>query len=889
MPNASPRVVIIGAGIVGANLADELAQLGWTNTLVIEQGPLTIPGGSTSHAPGLVFSSNGSKSMTEFAQYTIEKLTSLTGPDGRGSFLPVGGLEIAATEDRLQDLHRRAGWNRSYGVEADVIDADECARLFPMLDRDRVLGGLLTPGDGLALAAKGTQLVIERARAAGVEFRDRTTVTDIETTGGRVSAVIAGEDRIPADIVVSCAGFWGPKIGEMVGTPIPLLPLGHQFAWTTEVPSLTGKNELPAGASAPILRYQDKDLYYREWGDRIGIGSYAHRPMPVDLDTLPRFDPDEITSERMPSSLDFTPEDFAPEWEATKELLPELAQTQIQRGFNGIFSFTPDGGSLVGQSRQVDGFYVAEAVWVTHGAGIARAVAELIAEGRSSTDLSGIDLNRFEDVQTTPDYVSETSQQNFVEIYDVIHPLQPRVSPRDLRSSPFRRQQEELGAFFLETAGWERPHWYEANAALLSEMPAEWAAPERDAWANQFHSPIAAAEAWKTRTSVAMFDMTQLKRFEVTGPGAGELLHGMTTSSMLRKPGAVSYTLLLDEAGGITSDITVAILDEETYQVGANSNIDLAAISRAARHQSAADPSKWATVRETTPGTCCIGLWGPLARDVIAKVTDEDFSDAGLRYFRTKPAVLGGVPVTAMRLSYVGELGWEIYTSADLGSRLWDVLWEAGQEFGIIAGGREAFNSMRLEKGFRSFGTDMTSEHEPVQAGIGFAVKASKTDDFIGKAALAERAAAATKKLTCLTLDVPSDVVLGKEPVYVVGGGAGSAEDASAGAEASAGGAGSEPSAGESAGGVGGGPSAGAEASAGGVGHGGAAGRRGTADGYVTSAAYGYTIGKSIAYAWLPNTLSVGDAVEIEYLGRRLPATVMAEPLFDPEMTRLKG
>jgi glycine cleavage system aminomethyltransferase T/glycine/D-amino acid oxidase-like deaminating enzyme len=849
VPNSSPRVVIIGAGIVGANLADELAQLGWTNTLVIEQGPLNIPGGSTSHAPGLVFSSNGSKSMTEFAQYTIEKLTSLTGPDGRGSFLPVGGLEIATTPDRLQDLHRRAGWNRSYGVEADVIDADECARLFPMLNRDMVLGGLLTPGDGLALAAKGTQLVIERAQAAGVEFRDRTTVTDIETTGGRVSAVIAGDDRIPADIVVSCAGFWGPKIGEMVGTPIPLLPLGHQFAWTTEVPSLIGKNEKPAGASAPILRYQDKDLYYREWGETIGIGSYAHRPMPVDLDTLKQYDPDEITSERMPSSLEFTPEDFAPEWEATKTLLPELAQTEIRRGFNGIFSFTPDGGSLVGQSRQVDGFFVAEAVWVTHGAGIAKAVAELIAEGQSKTDLSGIDLNRFEDVQTTPDYVSETSQQNFVEIYDVIHPLQPRVSPRDLRSSPFRRQQEELGAFFLETSGWERPHWYDANASLLDEMPAEWAAPERDAWSNQFHSPIAAAEAWKTRTSVAMFDMTQLKRFEVTGPGAGELLHGMTTSSMLRKPGAVSYTLLLDEAGGINSDITVAILDKETYQVGANSNIDFAYISRAARHQSEADPSKWVTVRETTPGTCCIGLWGPLAREVISKVTDEDFSDEGLKYFRTKPAVLGGLPVTAMRLSYVGELGWELYTSSDLGSRLWDVLWEAGQEFGIIAGGREAFNSMRLEKGFRSFGSDMTSEHEPVQAGLGFAVKASKTDDFIGKSALEARAAAATTKLTCLTLDVPSDVVLGNEPVYVVGGSA-------------AGGASAESS----------------------------ADRASTvADGYVTSASYGYTIGKSIAYAWLPNTLAVGDSVEIEYLGRRLPATVTAEPIFDPEMTRLKG
>ena len=576
--------------------------------------------------------------------------------------------------------------------------------------------------------------------------------------------------------------------------------------------------------------------------------------MPVDLDTLPRYSPDEITDERMPSSLTFTPEDFEREWAISQEILPELAQTQIQRGFNGIFSFTPDGGSLVGQSRNVDGFYVAEAVWVTHGAGVAKAVAELIAHGHSETDLSGLDLNRFEDIQTTPEYVSETSQQNFREIYDILHPLQPRISPRNVRLSPFNEQQKRLGAFFLEASGWERPHWYEANAALLGDLPEEWRAPERDDWANEFHSPIAAVEAWKTRTNVAMYDMTALKRFEVKGPGAGTLLHRLTTSSMLRKPGAVSYTLLLDEAGGITSDITVAILDEETYQVGANSNIDLAAIARAAREQSAADPSRWVSVRDMTPGTSCIGLWGPRARDVIAAVSDDDLSDEGLKYFRTKHITIAGVPVTAMRLSYVGELGWELYTSAELGHRLWDVLWEAGQEFGIIAAGREAFNSLRLEKGFRSFGTDMTSEHEPEQAGLGFAVKASKTDDFVGKAVLADRAAEATKKLTCLTLDVPTDIVLGKEPVYVVGG---------------------------SSAGVGGG-GAGADGASGSAG-------AGRADGYVTSAAYGYTIGKAIAYAWLPDSLSVGDKVEIEYFGQRLPATVTAEPLYDPEMTRLRG
>lgn len=830
--STAPRIVIIGAGIVGANLADELAQRGSTNTLVLEQGPLETPGGSTSHAPGLVFSTNASKSMTTFAQQTIEKYTRLSGPDGSGSFLAVGGLELATTPGRLQDLHRRAGWNRSWGVEAHVVDTDECHRLFPMIDPEPVLGGLWTPGDGLALALKGTRVVIERARAAGVEFRDRTTVTGIDTTGGRVRAVLVGDERIPADIVISCAGFWGPRIGEMAGVVIPLLPLGHQFAITSPVQSLRGRNELPKGASAPILRHQDRDLYYREWGDRIGIGSYAHRPMPVDLDGLPPYRAEDITEEAMPSSLPFTPEDFAAEWEESRRLLPELRQASVDHAFNGVFSFTPDGGSLVGESSAVDGFFVAEAVWVTHAVGVSRALAEVITTGASQTDLSGLDINRFEEVQTTRAYVDETSQQNFVEIYDVLHPRQPRVSPRDLRLSPFHTRQVELGAFFLEAHGWERPHWYDVNASLLEELPAEWAAPPRDDWSAQFHSPLAACEAWRTRTAVAMYDMTALPRFSVTGPGAADLLDRLTTSSMRRRPGAVSYTLLLDQAGGITSDITVAILGEGDYQVGANGGIDLAYLTREARHQSEEDPSRWVEVRDITAGTCCIGLWGPRAGEVVARLTDEDLGPDALGYFRTRRVTLAGIPVSAMRLSYVGEFGWELYTSADLGQRLWDAIFEAGQESGIIAAGREAFESLRLEKGFRSFGTDMTSEHEPVQAGIGFAVKASKTADFVGKDALAERQAATTTRLTCLTFDEPTSIALGLEPVYLPG---------------------SE-----------------------------------TADGYVTSAAYGYTLGRAIAYAWLPDHLTAGDGVEVEYLGTRFAATVADEPLHDPEMLTLR-
>lgn len=829
--STSPRIVIVGAGIVGTNLADELVARGWSNITVLDQGPLAMPGGSTSHAPGLVFQTNPSKTMTAFADYTVRKLLSLE-QDGASCFNQVGGLEVATTETRWADLHRKHGYTASWGLEARLLDPAECKALYPLLNEDMLLGGLHVPADGLASAARAVQLLIQRTSAAGVTYRGSTEVLDIIQSGGRVAGVRTADEDIPADIVVSCAGFWGPKVGRMVGMDVPLLPLAHQYVKTTAVPELAGRNDAPNGATLPILRFQDQDLYYREWGDRIGIGSYAHRPIPVGLDELGVFAPDEVDEHHMPSRLDFTLEDFLPAWEASKQLLPGLEASRIGDGFNGIFSFTPDGGPLMGESADVEGFYIAEAVWVTHSAGVAKAMAELLTAGLSSEDLGECDVHRFEEVQLSPSYVSETSQQNFVEIYDVLHPLQPRLSPRDLRVSPFHARQKALGGYFLESGGWERPYWYESNARLLKDLPSEWQPPARDAWSQMFHSPIVTVEAWKTRTAVAMYDMTPLKRLEVSGPGALALLQRVSTGNVDKSPGSVTYTLFLDESGGIRSDVTIARLDEQTFQVGANSNIDLAYLRGEARAQTRGDiPGGWVQVRDTTGGTCCIGLWGPLARDVLSGITEDDFSNEGLRYFRGKKARIGGVPVTALRLSYVGELGWELYTDADNGQRLWDVLWEAGQQHGLVAAGRAAFSALRLEKGYRSWGTDMTTEHNPYEAGLSFAVS-TKKESFVGKAALEGLSEdTASRRLRCLTIDKAHSIVLGKEPVF----------------------------------------------------------HEGKVVGYVTSAAYGYTVRRPIAYSYLPGWLSIGDRVEIEYFGTRIPATVTADPLYDPEMKRLRG
>lgn len=817
--STTPRVVIIGAGIVGTNLADELTERGWDRVTVVDQGPLPLTGGSTSHAPGLVFQTNASKAMTEFASYTVDKLLNLD-VDGAWCFNQVGGLEIATTPERLADLYRKQGWALSWGVPAEVVDPDRCVELYPLLDKERVLGGLHTPTDGLAKAARAVVALTRRAESRGAVFRGRTRVTEVLQHGGRVTGVRTadGED-IPADIVVSCAGFWGRELGELVGMSVPLLPLAHQYVRTTPLTELTGRNDEFIEARLPILRHQDHDLYYREHNDRLGIGTYAHRPMPARLADLP-----EVDERTMPSMLPFTEEDFAPSWEHSKRLLPALRDAKVDTGFNGVFSFTPDGGPLIGESPDVAGFWIAEAVWVTHSAGVAKSVAQLLVDGHSEISLHGCDVHRFEEVQTSDAYVEETAQRNFVEIYDVLHPLQPKLSPRQLRVSPFYARQRELGAYFLEAQAWERPHWYEVNAHLVKDLPLEWQPPSRDAWSAMFHSPIAAVEAWKTRTAVALYDMTPLKRIEVSGPGALGLLQRLTTGRMDRSVGSVTYTLMLDEAGGIRSDVTVARLGEELFQVGANGNLDLDYLLRQARDEPGVQ------VRDITGGTCCIGVWGPLARDLVQPLSGDDFSNEALKYFRLRRAHIGGIPVIAMRLSYVGELGWEIYTSAEYGMRLWDVLWEAGRPLGAIAAGRAAFNSLRLEKGYRSWGNDMTTEHNPYEAGLGFAVNKKKTG-YVGYEAIAglENETPA-RRLTCLTVDDGRSVVMGSEPVFLDG----------------------------------------------------------DAVGYVTSAAFGYTIGKPIAYAWLPSSAVEGTSVEIQYFERRVRATVTAEPLVDPDMTRIR-
>lgn len=809
-PSPTARVVIVGAGVVGAALADELTERGWDKVTVLDQGPLFATGGSSSHAPGLVFRTNGSRTMSALADYTVRKFGSLHHPDG-WCFNPVGGLEVATTPERLVELHRRAGWAQSCGFDAQVIDAEECARRHPLLAPDTVLGGLFTPDDGLAKALRAVEAQAGRAQDRGATFVGAQRVLGVESQHGRVTGVRTEETIIPADVVVLCAGFWGAELGKAVGLRVPLVPMAHQYARTTPLPELRAGASPAQEARLPILRHQGRDLYFREHVDRLGIGSYAHRAMPVDMSRL------EEDATDMPSSQAFTPEDFAPAWADSADLLPALRTASVERGFNGIFSFTPDGGPMMGEHRDLPGLWVAEAVWVTHSAGVARTMAEWITTGAPDVDVSGCDLHRFEDCALSPTFIAQASAQAFDEVYDIVHPHQFRERLRGLRTSPFVTRQRELGAFFFEGGGWERPGWYEANSGVLEHLAAAGLRiPQRDAWAARFWSPIGIAEAEWTRRAVAMFDMTPLTRLEVSGAGAASFLTGLTTADVDKPVGSVTYTLMLDERGGVLSDLTLTRLASDRFQVGANGPLDLDRM----RRRLPADGS--VAVRDITGGTCCVGVWGPLARDVVQPLVEADLSHEGLRFFRAVETYLGPIPVLIQRVSYVGDLGWEIYTTADYGELLWDLIHRAGEPHGIIAAGRIALQSLRIEKGYRATGPDLNAEHGPHASGLGFAVRAS--GGYVGADAV-ESAPGSGERLRSVVLEDPDAAVLGHEPAFVDG----------------------------------------------------------VRAGHVTSAAHSPTLGRTIAYVWLPTDLADDAAIEIDYHGTRLAAAVHAEPVVDPE------
>ena len=799
-------VVIIGAGIVGCSTAYHLAQLGWKNIVVVEQGPLFATGGSTSHAPGLVFQTNPSKTMTQLAKYTAELYSQLSTDEGP-AYYAVGGIEVAYTQARMQELKRKLGWAKSWGLEgACLLSSNEVKANVPLIDETKILGGYYVPTDGIAKALRAAEALAKGA-ADAASFYGETLVTDIKTIDNRVQAVVTDKGTIKTDKVLLCAGIWGPRVGRMVGEIIPLTPVQHQYVKTGPVAELAGTTE---EIMLPIVRHQDHAMYFRQHGDCWGIGSYQHEPMLVDPDNILPY----ANAPVMPSVMPFTEEHFAPAWDSTKELFPALAKTELTYKINGMFSFTPDSGAVVGESSKTKGVWLAEAVWGTHGGGVGKMVAELMTTGCPSYDLHEMDIHRFPDVCKSTNFVLKAGAQQYDEVYDIIHPLDQQTHSRGLRVSPFYPRLKELGAQFVFSAGWERPQYFEANASLLET----YTIPQRQGWAAKNWSPIQGAEHLATRDRIALYDLTPFAKFELTGPGVVAYLQTLCANDINKPVGKVIYTAMLDTNGGIMCDLTINRLGPKKYWVITGGSVhghDLAWM----RAHLPTDGS--VQIVDVSSSYCCIGLWGPQAEVVLQSLTQTNVTQSAFGFFTSQSFYIGNIPVLASRVSYVGETGWEIYALTELGLNLWDLLWAAGQEHGIIAAGMAAFDTLRLEKGFLLWGSDIHTEYNPYEAGLGFAVRPNK-GDFIGKKSLLEQQEYPSQTLCYLTLNDPTAIVMGKEPVLVDG----------------------------------------------------------KVLGYVTSAGYGYSLGRCIAYAYLPPGYSTpGTTVTTEYFDQPLTATVVEKLL----------
>jgi glycine cleavage system aminomethyltransferase T/glycine/D-amino acid oxidase-like deaminating enzyme len=834
LPGAA-RVVVIGAGIVGNSLVYHLARLGWRDIVQVEKGPLPNPGGSTGHASNFIFLTDHSREMTALTADSVDQYKEM------GVFTQSGGIEVARVPERMEELKRRMASSRSWGIESELVGPAEVRRMVPYVNDEIILGGFSTPGIGVVDSLRAGTIMRERAQATGaVTLSPMTEVTGIDVVDGRVRRVRTDKGDVEAEIVVIACGVWSPRIGAMAGAAVPLTPAVHQMISVGPVPlfaTTVGEIEYP------IVRDMDTNMYERQHGGDLEVGSYAHRPIIVEPDDIPSI----ADSALSPTELPFTEDDFELQMEQALELVPDILGDErvgIRHKINGLLSLTPDGMPVLGETPEVKGLWVSAAVWIKEGPGIGRMVAEWMTDGKPEIDPHGSDVARFHAHQTARHHVKARAAEGFNKTYGIVHPAEQWESNRNVRLSPFNARERDLGAVFFETAGWERPFWYASNEGLLAEY-GERVMPRHAEWESRWWSPIINAEHLAMRDRVGMVDLSAFAIFDITGPGALDHVQRMAVAQMDVPVGRVVYTPLLNEAGGIKSDLTIMRLDRDLFRVvtgGAHGMGD----RKWFRDHLPADGS--AQLFDATSTWCTAGIWGPRARDVVASATSDDVSNEGFPFGTCRTIELGGIPVLASRISYVGELGWELYVPMEQGARLWDTLWEAGRPHGIVPFGIGVYGTTgRLEKGYRAHGAELELEFDLVEADM--LRPKVKEAEFIGRTAyLEQRSKPPVATLCTLTVDDPTSstgvkrYMLGREPILT--------ED--------------------------GGPITDGK------------GRRS----FVTSAGSGPSVGRHILFSYLPPEQAVvGTKLQVEYFGERYPVTVDvvgSSPLFDPTNERIR-
>jgi glycine cleavage system aminomethyltransferase T/glycine/D-amino acid oxidase-like deaminating enzyme len=812
---AEARAVVVGGGVAGCSIAYHLARLGWTDVVVVEQHDLSD--GTTWHSAGFVGQLRSTISQTRMIMYSSSlyaELRELTGLDP--GWHGVGGLRLATTTERVEELHRQVSSATTYGLQMTLFSPAEAVEMLPLLDVGDVRAVGWLPGDGYLRPDALAHALAEGARRLGVEFVTQTRVTAVDVTEGRVRGIVTEAGPIAAEVVVNAAGAAAGHVGRLAGVDIPVVPIKHQYVVTGSL----GVGGTDVGA-IPTVRDPDHIVYFRGEDDGLLVGGYIRTPEVC----WPAHGEAPLAS---PRTL-FVPDlgRFAESWASARRRVPALREVPIAKVVNGPEAFTPDGEFLLGETS-VPGFWVA-AGFCVHGlaaaGGVGKVVAEWIVDGVPEYDVAHMDIRRFGAHAASRSWANTKALDAYSRYYDIVYPGQEWSAARPLRRTATWPRLSELDAVLGEKAGWERVNWFGAHAANGDEKL------RPSGWAGQIWSPAIEVEVRATADAAGLFDQSSFAKFDVRGAQVTAFLQRVCANDVDKPTGTVVYTQLLNHRAGIEADLTVTRLGERLFRVVTST----ASGTRDAAWLRQHAPTG-VSVDDVTGTYGCLCLWGPLARQILQPLTDESLASEDFGFMRARELTVGFVPVLAQRVTFVGELGWELYAPTEYMLTLWDALLHAGAAAGLRPAGYRAIDAMRLEKGYRVWGSDITPETTPDEAGLGFAVRAAKPGGFNGREALlAARAAVAdgadARRLRCLTIDDPQVVCLGTEPVRVDG----------------------------------------------------------RVCGRVTSGGYGYRINESIAYAYLPSTVEVGERVQVGVFGVWRDATVRAEPLYDPTNARVRA
>ncbi len=761
------KVVVIGAGIVGNCLIGHLSRLGWSDMVLLDKGPLPNPGGSTGHASNFIFPTDHNKEMALLTLASQQQYAEL------GLNNTCGGIEVARTEERLEEFKRRMTSAKAWGIDAELLTPAEIKELVPFINEKILLGGFYTPSVSVVDSLQTGTLMREGAIKAGnASVFANTEVLDLEVEDGTIKAVVTSKGRIETEYVVVACGVWSPRIAAMAGATIPLTPAVHQMVDVGPIDVLQKSN---TEVAYPIIRDMDTFCYERQSAGSMEVGSYAHRAIFLHPDDIPSIENSALS----PTELPLTQDDFDPQMEQAIELMEMLGDAEIKYSINGLLSLTPDAMPVLGETVEVKNLWSAAAVWVKEGPGIAQLVAEWMTFGYPHLcDAHSSDISRFYPHERTEYHIYSRCNEHFNKTYGIVHPREQWATQRSMRRSPFYPREVSSGATFFDARGWERPQWFDANAPLLDKYKGK-CDPRPHEWDSRWWSPITNAEHLAMRESVGMVDLTAFNEFDFTGPGAKDFLQYMTVNNVDVAVGRSVYTPLLTPDGGFRGDLTIMRLGDEHFRVitgafdGGRDNYWFN------RHMPT-DGS--VTFTDMSAALCTIGVWGPNAQRTMSKIVTGqhkpyDVSQANFPYGSVRDVLIDGVPCTMFRISYVGENGWEVYTKMEHGLRLWDTIAEAGQEFGVIPVGMGVYAvTGRIEKGYRLMGAELESEYNPVEAGL--ARPKVKSADFMGKAAYL-KARAETPAATMCTLEMVGHISAagikrfptgGNEPILTVTG-----------------------------------------------------------------------------------------------------------------------